>query len=798
MKTLIIVESPAKARTIQKILGSDFIVKSSFGHVRDLEKKNMGIDVNNNFKPKYVTLSTRYKQITEIKSAYKDCNDIILASDEDREGEAIAWHLATVLKINNPKRIVFHEITATAIKNALQNIGTINMGMVNAQQGRRILDRLVGFEISPLLWKYIKTSLSAGRVQSLVTRIIIDRENEIEKFERESYYKVTSLFMNKLCGELDKNFRKRDECLTFLNDCKSAKFTIIDIQKKKVKRYPAAPFITSTLQQEAGKKLNMSSKMIMDIAQKLYENGFITYHRTDSTNLSDDIIGQISNFVIQNFGKEYLNIRKYKTKTKSAQEAHEAIRPTSINRISLDNTDGIIPQMKKLYQMIWKRTVASQMAPTEVEIYQIKINISNRPEQFIAKAEKIIFPGFRKVYDYKEANEDDDKNGKEIGTNQLKIIESLKLGMLLEYQNIICTEKFTNPIGRYSEPTLIKKMENLGIGRPSTYASIISIIQEREYVVKETRKGKKVDFLIIKLEKEKEYIKEEKGETILETERNKLFPTDIGHATNKFLLENFENIMDYQFTSRVEEELDEIANGKKVWSDVVARFYKTFHPQVDKMNAEANKGQNGKNKRLVGKERGTDKNIYAYIGKFGPVLQIGEGNKDGDVKYVGLKKDQSIDKITEEEANVLLKYPRKMGMYEDKEILLREGRYGLYLEYNGKNYGFEKDMGEDITLKQAKECIEKRDKKIIKEIGKTIKIMNGEYGPFILMNKKIIAIPKNMDPKELTAKDCKELAEKKTKNTFKKREESVNKEETRPNIKAVVKKRPIRKNEVKK
>ncbi len=762
MKILIIVESPTKAKKLQAFLGNDYIVKSSFGHIRDLQKENMGIDVANNFKPIYVI--TKSKQVSELKSSQKLCSEVILASDLDREGEAIAWHLAEVLKLKDPKRIVFDNVSKKAILDALKNPRKINIDLVNAQQGRRVLDRLVGFELSPLLWKHVTNALSAGRVQSVTTRLVIDKELDIEKFESHPYFKTVGIFNNKLEGDLDKNFTTNDdetikdnvknkEVLKFLDDCKSSEFTIGDIQKKKLKRYPSAPFRTSTLQQEAGRKLNMGAKLIMSNAQSLYENGYITYHRTDCVDLSEEAVANIKEYILDKFGDEYLNIRKYKTKTKDAQEAHECIRPNNISLEDINDTD-MSPQQKKLYEIIWKKTISSQMSPCEVEVYTVKIDISNRNERFICKAERIIFRGYKIIYDYKDVDEEDsDVESQSKMDRNLKIIESLELNQKLKYKTITSTEKFTKASPRYTEATLTKKMEEIGIGRPATTASIISTIQERKYVIKETRKGKKVPYIIYILKDN--VITEKTGDTTLETDKNKLFPTDTGIEVTKFLMEHFPDIMDYKFTSRIEGQLDEVAKGKKVWTNVVKSVYDNYHPNVVKLGAQEGKVQKKDiNKRLVGKEQNTGKNIYAYVGKFGPVLQIGD-QKD-ETRYVSIREGFSTETITEDEANSMSQFPKNIGLYRGKDVVLKEGRFGLYMQYNGKNYNV---ADSDITIDKAVTIINEKDDKTIKVFNKNTKIMNGPYGPFILLDKTIVSVPKEIeDPSKLTLEECKKIA----------------------------------------
>jgi len=758
MKILIIVESPTKAKKIQAFLGNNYIVKSSFGHIRDLkkDKNNIGVNINNNFEPEYII--TKSKQVADLKDSQKYCKEVILAADLDREGEAIAWHLAKVLNLNNPNRIVFNNISKNAILKAIDNPRKIDMDMVNAQQARRILDRLVGFELSPLLWKHIANAMSAGRVQSVTTRLIIDKEQVIEKFNSNTYYKTSSIFKNNLEGDLDKNFKDNRETKKFLNDCIGAQFNIKNIEIKKVKRFPSAPFRTSTMQQEAGRKLNMSAKMIMNCAQTLYENGYITYHRTDCVDISPEALTLIKDYILDKYGKKYLNIRKYKTKVKDAQEAHECIRPNDINCVDINDTDLTI-QHKKLYEIIWKKTISSQMSPCEVDIYTVSVNISNRSEKFICKAEKITFKGYKIVYDYKDVDiDEDDKDSQNKLSRNLKIIDTLKIGQVLNYKIITSTEKFTKATPRFTEATLTKKMEDLGIGRPATTASIITTIQERKYVVKESRKGEKVFYKTYILQNDN--ILKKENETVLNTEKNKLFPTELGRNVNDFLLKNFPDILDYEFTSKIESELDEIAKGKKIWNNVVKNVYDNYHPNVEKLNSTESKVVRTEiQKRLVGKENKTGKSIYAYIGKFGPVLQIGTGTNKGDVRFVSIKEEYSVDSITEEEANNLLKYPKNLGNLDGKDIYIKEGKFGIYLNYNGKNYSINDEIDKNnITLEEAIELIKLKDDKTIKVFNKNTKIMNGPYGPFIIHGKKIAPVPKSVkDPSILTLNDCAEF-----------------------------------------
>lgn len=801
MTILIIVESPKKAMTIQKFLGSGYIVKASVGHIRELDKKahHFGIEIDNGFQPHYTISKLKAANVKILRDVYKSCSEVILASDEDREGEAIAWHVADVLKLKSPKRIVFHEITKSAIEKALKSPRTINMDIVHSQEARCILDILVGFELSPILWSYIRGELSAGRVQSIATRLIVDREKEIQKFQAAPYFSVNAKFDNGLYTLLNKHIDNKDITLKFLEACKSAKFIVADIDKKQQKRNPSAPFITSSLQQEVGKKLRMSAKHIMALAQKLYEGGHITYHRTDCTILSEQILADIKKYITGTYGENYVHMRQYKSKAKNAQEAHEAIRPTNINVLSIaDATDD----ENRLYQMIWKRTVASQMKACEVDVYHITIDISNQPDyKFIGKAEEITFDGYLRVYNYKEESDSDDE--KEGVVDNLKLIKSLKVGTELKYVEINAKETYTKPPMRYTEPTLNKKMETLGIGRPSTYASLVSKIQERGYVEFKSVKGKQVDTLCLSLVKN--VIKESVVKTTLDSDKNKLIPTDIGIQTTDFLIEHFKNILDYDFTSKMEEELDDIYNGKKVWNKVVEEFYATFHPIVAKLSAEKPDDKRMEKKRVIGVN--TDGvEMFVYQARYGPLLVV------GDKKYK-LHEGQSVDTFTESDAKTLMEnsYPRTIGEHNGKPVVMKDGKFGVYLEYGGKNYNLKnKDNIDDFTMEMAKELIDnkslgdyngkpinvkdgqygtyleyggknynlpkdntaeltlesaiqiidEKDKKLIKNINATVKIMNGEYGPYISFGaKKFVGIPKDRDPMTLTLQDCKNLEE---------------------------------------
>ena len=767
MSTIVVVESPAKAVKIQKMLGKNYIVKSSFGHLRNLKGKNKGVDVANNFKPIFEI--TKRKEYKALKSAISSGSKVILASDEDREGEAIAWHIADLFKINlnENNRIVFNEITKGAIIKAIENPRKVNMELVNAQKSRQILDYLVGFEISPMLWKFIKGRLSAGRVQSVAVKIIQEKENKINSFERKCYFHTTGEFKTDIKGLLNKKFEEKEETLDFLNHCKKAIFNVEKLDKKRCKRKPPPPFTTSTVQIETAKRFHIPVKSIMNILQKLYENGKITYHRTDSTNLSKDSMKQIKKYVVDKYGKKYLKLRKFKTKTKCAQEAHEAIRPTNIDLLTLNEQFDDIEN--KIYKLIWKRTVASQMTEMEYDKYTLTISISEREEKFVATAEKTIFEGYRIIYN--ENIKDDDADSDDDVKTKDEIFEELSVGDELKYEKIESKQKYTNPPPRYNEATLVKEMEKLGVGRPSTYASIITTVQNRQYIKKKNFKGKQVDTMIYSLNKGD--INEKKTITTIGKEKNKLYPTELGTKTNEFMEKNFGMIMDYKFTSKIENDLDRVANGEEDSKKIIKKFYNKFHPIVDKLSKEegTNKDKN-KGKRLIGKDHQSGKNIYGYVAKYGPVLQIGE-DEDKEKRFVNLDKKFNYETINEIEANSLTQFPKNLGKYEENDIIIKKGRYGYYISYNSKNYKIKSDYNEYLSLENAIECI--RDtgaKKIYKTFG-TINVRHGPYGPYIQRGKTFVNIPSFINPEEITEEKCKELiknrAEYKQKSTYKKK-----------------------------
>lgn len=766
IKNLVIVESPAKAKTIEKFLGKDFLVRSSMGHVMDLAKKDLGVDIEKDFQPKYLISPDKRKTVTELKKSAKEAETIWLATDEDREGEAISWHLVNALKLNEEavKRIVFHEITKTAIQQAIENPRSIDKNLVNAQQARRVLDRLVGFELSPLLWKKVKPALSAGRVQSVAVRLIVEREEEIKNFKVSSSYKISAKLdiekKNKkysVQAELPKRFKTKKEAVDFLEKCKGAGFKVSDIETKPAKKSPAPPFTTSTLQQEASRKLGYSVANTMRIAQNLYESGKITYMRTDSVNMSNMALAMASKEIEKSFGKDYVKTRKYSTKTKGAQEAHEAIRPTFLNKKTIQGSE---PE-KRLYNLIWKRTIASQMSDAQLEKTNIDINISTIKDKRVARGEVIKFDGFLKVY---HESKDDEKP-----ENLSGVLPPLNIGDVLDLNEMNVIQRFTQHPPRYSEASLVKKMEELGIGRPSTYAPTISTVQKREYVVKEDRKGEKrnYDYIILKNDK----IKEEQKSEYSGFEKGKLFPTDLGTIVNKFLLEYFDNIIDYNFTARVEKEFDEIAEGQKEWNDMIKEFYGPFHNKIEETTEKTKKFSG---ERLIGQDPGSGKNVFAKIGRYGPMIQIGDTDSEEKPQFAGLKKTQSIETITLEEALELFKFPKTIGEYEGEELTVNIGRFGPYVRHKNAFYSIKKTDPVDVDKDKAIEIIEEKRKQAesntIREYkeNQDVKVLKGRYGPYIKIGKQNFKIPRDHDPEKLTLEDCIKISED-PKNTPKKR-----------------------------
>lgn len=758
IENLVIVESPAKARTIEKFLGKNFHVVSSFGHIRDLSKKNLGIDIEKNFTPHYEVPKEKLKVVEDLRKAAAQSKNIWLASDEDREGEAIAWHLAEVLGLEHSKikRIVFHEITRDAISDAVANPREIDMNLVNAQQARRILDRLVGFEISPVLWKKVQPSLSAGRVQSVAVRLIVEREREIISFKTESSFRVTGTFVTSqnlqesksLKADAVKRFQTEDEALNFLKLCSESEFSVEDISVKPGTRSPAPPFTTSTLQQEAFRKLGFSVSQTMTIAQKLYEAGKITYMRTDSTNLSKIALAKSREVIVSTFGEKYSRTRQYKTHSKGAQEAHEAIRPAYIDAPEITGNQN----EKKLYELIWKRTIASQMSDAAIEKTNVSIGMSNSGVKFSATGEVIKFDGFLIVYS--------ESTDQEAGEEEKNILPPLKKGQQLYYEIISANQKFTVPPPRYSEASLVKKLEELGIGRPSTYAPTISTIQQRGYVVKGDRSGEKRQVKQFSLSKGK--VTAEIKSEIAGREKSKLFPQDIGMIVNDFLVENFPEIVDYNFTADVEEQFDEIACGKIKWTGMLADFYKPFHETIENTLEKKNRSTGV---RVLGTDPETGEPVMVKMGKFGPLAQIGESGENRKPRFARLAKDQLLETITLEEALKLFRLPRSLGEFEGSEVKVGTGRFGPYVQYKSKFYSMKKGADDPytITLDRALEIIKEKEEnernKIIKDFG-DIKILNGRYGTYLVKDKQNYRIPKGMKAENLTKEECISIIEK--------------------------------------
>ena len=760
-ENLVIVESPAKAKTIEKFLGEDYKVMSSYGHIRDLKKKELSIDPKT-LEPDYEIPDEKKKLVSELKSNAKKAKKIWLASDEDREGEAISWHLCEVLGLDEAKtnRIVFHEITKSAILDAIKSPRHLNMDLVNAQQARRVLDRLVGFKLSPVLWRKVKPALSAGRVQSVAVRLIVEREREIQAFHSEPYYRINALFgitnadgsQSEVKAELDTRFKTHEEAVAFLEQCKDAKFTVSNITKKPLRRTPAPPFTTSTLQQEAARKLGFTVSQTMMVAQRLYESGRITYMRTDSVNLSSLAINTSKDEIIKLWGKEYSKTRNYHTHAKGAQEAHEAIRPTFMSQTEIDGT----AQEKRLYELIWKRTAASQMADALIDKTTVTIDIAGSQAKFVANGEVVTFDGFLKVY--RESTDEDDNNQEET-THMLPVMQ---VGNVLERREITSTERFSMGPIRYTEASLVHKLEELGIGRPSTYAPTISTIQQREYVQKGDKKGEERTYTVDTLKGTKVTSRERKE--MVGSEKGKLLPTDIGIVVNDFLMANFPDIMDYNFTAKVEQQFDRIAEGKEEWNTMMKVFDKSFEPTVDKvMNARS---EHKAGERQLGKEPETGKPVFVKIGRFGPVVQIGSADDTEKPRFSQLPSDKSIETITLEEALELFKLPRTIGEFEGSDVVIGAGRFGPYVMHNKKYVSLPK--GTDpmkVTLEEAIQLIgEKREqeqKRHIKAFDEDVKleVLNGRYGPYIAYDGKNYRMPKALHEKaaELSYAECMEI-----------------------------------------
>nr|WP_288812384.1 type I DNA topoisomerase [uncultured Sphingobacterium sp.] len=760
-KNLLIVESPAKAKTIEGYLGSDFMVKSSYGHIRDLVKTDDAINTEKNFEQKYEVPSDKKAIVSELKKLAKAAETVWLASDEDREGEAISWHLFETLglKDESTKRIVFHEITKPAILKAIDNPRKIDYNLVNAQQARRVLDRLVGFELSPVLWKKVKPSLSAGRVQSVAVRLIVDREREINKFEPEAAFKIVAFFhtgkiKDSFKAELPQRFATEVEATRFLEDCKAALFTIKNLETKPSKRSPAAPFTTSTLQQEASRKLGFSVARTMQVAQRLYESGRITYMRTDSVNLSDTAIEAAEKEIKSAYGNQYHKVRKYKTKTSGAQEAHEAIRPTYFSEHTIEGDSA----EKRLYELIWKRAIASQMSEAEFERTLAKISISTRPEDLNASGEVMKFDGFLKVY--MESVDDDQETTLDEDSDNA-ILPPLTVGLQLTLKSMSATERFTRPPARYTEAALVKKLEELGIGRPSTYAPTISTIQNRGYVVKEEREGRSRDYRVLTLENAE--LKAVTKTEITGAEKGKMFPTDIGIVVNDFLVEHFNGIVDFHFTANVEKEFDDIAHGLTEWTKMLHDFYGPFHSEVEDTLENADRANN---ERELGIDPVSGKPVSVRIGKFGPLVQIGSPDDEEKPRFASLRKGQMIETITFEDAMELFKLPKKVGVFEDKEMTVAIGRFGPYIRHNSAFYSLPKGVDPlDVT---EEECIQIIQEKRQKDIEKVIRVFDenpdaqieqGRWGPFIRFGKQNLKIPKGTEIEKISYEDVLKWAE---------------------------------------
>ena len=765
-KNLVIVESPAKAKTIEKFLGEDFKVMSSYGHIRDLKKKEISIEMES-LEPDYEIPDEKKKLVSELKSNAKKAENIWLASDEDREGEAISWHLCEVLGLDEEKtnRIVFHEITKPAILAAIENPRHLNMNLVNAQQARRVLDRLVGFKLSPVLWRKVKPALSAGRVQSVAVRLIVEREREIQNFKSEPYYRVSAIFgltnadgsQSEVKAELDTRFKTHDEVLAFLEICKESEFVVKDIQKKPQKRNPAPPFTTSTLQQEAARKLGFTVSQTMMVAQHLYENGHITYMRTDSVNLSSLCLGTSKEEITNLWGKEYSHTRQFHTHSKGAQEAHEAIRPTYMNKSSIEGT----AQERRLYDLIWKRTIASQMADSQIEKTTAEISINNgnntQPYAFIAQGEVVKFDGFLKVY--RESN-DEDENQDDFS----HVLPPMKTGNVLQRREISATERFTQGPLRYTEASLVHKLEELGIGRPSTYAPTISTIQQREYVQKGDKKGEERKYTIDILQGIKITTKSRKE--MAGSDKGKLLPTDIGMVVNDFLMKYFPQILDYNFTAKVEKEFDDIAEGRKQWTNMIKKFYKDFEPTVEKtMNARE---EHKAGERELGTDPNTGKPVFVKIGRFGPVIQIGTAEDKEKPRFAQLPAGKSMETITLDEALDLFSLPRTVGSYENSDVVIGTGRFGPYVLHDKKYVSLPKEA-DPMTI-SIEECIQLIEDKRKQETQRHLKsfeedpkleVLNGRYGPYLAYDGKNYRLPKAMHAKaaELTLEECMHVIE---------------------------------------
>lgn len=754
MKNLVIVESPGKTKKIEEFLGKDYKVESSIGHIRDLNKNRLSVDIDNGFEPEYEISAGKKELVSKLQKMAKEADIVWLATDEDREGEAISWDLYETLKLKDKdtRRIVFHEITKTAILNAIENPREIDMGLVSAQQARRVLDRLVGYELSPLLWRKVKPSLSAGRVQSVAVRLIVEREEEIKNFKQTAAYRITAqLSFNQdgkkyeVSAELPTRFADEKDARSFVESCVEASYSVDSIEKKEASRTPAPPFTTSTLQQEAARKLGFSVSNTMRIAQQLYESGKITYMRTDSVNLSKLALEMAKEEIVKTYGKEYAKTRQYATKTKGAQEAHEAIRPTYLNQTTIKGTSDEV----RLYELIWKRTIASQMADMKLEKTNINIAISTQPDKnFVASGEVVVFDGFMKVY----TESSDDETSEDI-----QKLPPINKGQELNLDKMEATQRYSRYPLRYTEASLVKKLEELGIGRPSTYAPTISTIQKRGYVERGDVQGKSQEYKIITLKNKK--ISEKKAKETIGADKGKLLPTDVGTLVNKFLMQYFENIIDYNFTANVEKEFDKIADGKCKWNSMIKDFYEDFHKSI--VNTNENSGKFS-GEKFLGIDPESGKNVFVKVGRFGPVVQIGDTESEEKPKFAGLNKKQSIDTITLEEALKLFEYPRLLGQYEGKEATVSIGRFGPYIKYDSAFYGLTKlDNPATIGIERAIEIINSKKQAEVNNTiatyeheGEELKVLNGRFGPYISFKKKNFKIPKGTDPSTLDLKEC--------------------------------------------
>ncbi len=779
-KTLVIVESLTKAKKIQQFLGNDYVVLPSFGHITQLddEKFNrLGVDIQNNFTPVYKVIDEKrnLETVAKLKKAAKECNKILICADQDREGEIIAFHLSKLLlnSVSEKNRCTFNEITPSAIQDALKHPRPIDINMVYSGQSRQILDKVAGFNLSPVLWKYVAPKLSAGRVQSVALKMVVEKEKQVESFENSASFKTSGIFQKNINASLNSTFENSEKAKSFLQNILTHqyRFVVSSIDKIKVSKKPPAPFITSTIQQEAGCRFKISAKKVMSILQKLYEHGHITYMRTDSVTLSNDALQNIKEYILDNYGADYHQSRQYKNK-EGSQQGHECLRPTYINKPSLPESEEFDKIERKIYELIWKRTVASQMAECISEIHTMKIMIEKYdPYAFIAKSEQIIFDGYRKIYDEnydgkKESNEDDNGN-----INEKNVFEGLKVGSVLKMKSITSVERAAQPVPRFSEAFLVKNLEKNGIGRPSTYASTIETLLDRKYVEIRDIEGKERSGLQLTISEKSASIDEKEIKIKVGEEKKKMVPTSIGRATCEFLEEHFPNIMDYKFTSQMEQKLDDIVNQKYVWHEVVREYYNSFHPTVEKLLDKSNKGEAQKmkndRKRCLGKD-GSGRNVYAYIAKYGPVFQVGEDGEK-DKKYVKIEAPLTLDSVTIDDYLLLCKYPKLLGKYQERDVFLKKGPYGFYVTFDGKNYSV--PSGEATTVEMFVAMIQPKESNggegsalqptstLIKEFGKYM-VKSGKYGPYVQYEKTIAKIPKDIVVGDITKDVCKELIEK--------------------------------------